>query len=133
VCVCVCVYGSTLSTCLRGGHQSDLVVSKHDSRSKGCGFESRLIQYTTWKSGQTHARINSCTHFWFIVEKIRKIQVAKWGTLKTNKKHAYLQLFHTQMLWLSITILPTKVCPTLPVHSTKSSVQLIQCAPIRSV
>jgi len=34
---------------LRFGRQSGLVVSKLNSRSKGCGFESRLIQNTRWK------------------------------------------------------------------------------------
>jgi len=31
------------------GRLSGLVVSELDSRSKGCGFESRLIQHTRWK------------------------------------------------------------------------------------
>ncbi len=34
------------------GHQSCLVVSKLDLQSKGCGFESHLIQNTSWKWGQ---------------------------------------------------------------------------------
>jgi len=54
------------------------VVRENDSRSKGCGFESRLIQNTRWKWDQSHARID--------VEKIKKIQVAKWGTPKKEKK-----------------------------------------------
>ena len=40
------------------------MVSELDSRSKGCGFESRLIQHTRWKWGKSHARIDSCTQFW---------------------------------------------------------------------
>jgi len=60
------------------GRQSGLAVSKLNSRSKGNGFKSGLIQITRWKWGESHARIYSCTQFWFIVEKIRKIQVAKY-------------------------------------------------------
>jgi hypothetical protein len=44
--------------------QSGLRVSKLDSRLKGCRFESCLIQYTRWKWGQSHARIDSCTQLW---------------------------------------------------------------------
>jgi len=62
--------------------QSALVVSKLDSWLKGCGFESGIIQNTRWILGQSHARMNSCIQFWFIVEKIRKIQVFKLGTAK---------------------------------------------------
>ncbi len=58
------------------------MVSELESQSKGCGFKSRLIQNTRWKWGQSHASIDSCTQFWFIVDKIKKIQVAKWGTPK---------------------------------------------------
>jgi len=49
--------------------QSGLVVRELDSRLKGCGFESRLIQYTKWTWGQSHAKIDYCTQFWLIVEK----------------------------------------------------------------
>jgi hypothetical protein len=49
--------------------QSGLVVSKLDSQLKLCGFQSLLIQNTRWNWGQSHARINSCTQFWLIVEK----------------------------------------------------------------
>jgi hypothetical protein len=31
------------------GRKSGLVVSELDSRSKGCGFKSRLFQNTRWK------------------------------------------------------------------------------------
>ncbi len=31
------------------GHKSGLVISGLDSQSKGCGFESCLIQYTRWE------------------------------------------------------------------------------------
>jgi len=54
------------------GRQSGLVVSELDSRLKGSEFESCLIKYTKWKSGQSHAWIDSCTQFWLIVEKCRK-------------------------------------------------------------
>jgi hypothetical protein len=57
---------------------SGLVVIKFDSRSKGCG------QNTKWKWGQSHARVDSCTQFCFIVEKIRKI-----GKRSTPKKLFY--------------------------------------------
>ena len=40
------------------GRQSGLVVSKHSSRSKGCGFKSGLIQNTRWKRVQRHTRID---------------------------------------------------------------------------
>jgi len=53
------------------GAMSGLVVSELDSGSKGCGFESRLIQNTRCKWGQTHARIDSS---------IEKHHRAKWGT-----------------------------------------------------
>ncbi len=57
------------------GRQFGLVIiSKHDSRSKECGFESSLIQYTRWKCSQSQ--------FWLIVGKLEKIQVAKRGTPK---------------------------------------------------
>jgi len=49
--------------------KSGLVVSKLDSRLKGCGFVSSLIQYARWKWGYSHVRINSYTQFWFIVKK----------------------------------------------------------------
>jgi len=65
-------------------HQSGLVVSKLNSQWQGCRFESCLIQNTRWNRGQSHAMINSCTHFWFIW-KIRKIQVANWGSPKKLK------------------------------------------------
>ncbi len=54
--------------------QSGLVVSKLDSRSKGCWFEFCLIQNTTWKwSTYKDARIDSCTQFWFIRGKNKKM------------------------------------------------------------
>jgi len=37
------------------------VVCQFDSRSKGCGFESHLIQITRWKWGQIYDRTDSCT------------------------------------------------------------------------
>ncbi len=49
-----------------------LVVRALDSRSKGCGIESCLIQYTRWKWGKSHARIDSCTQFWFNLKFIEK-------------------------------------------------------------
>jgi hypothetical protein len=66
------------------GHQSDLVVSKLDSQSKGCGFKSRLIQNTRWKWGQSHARIHSRTQFWFAVEKNKKNTGSQMGHTKIN-------------------------------------------------
>jgi hypothetical protein len=40
------------------------------------------------RNGLSHARIDSCTQFWFIHGKIRKIQLAKWSkpTKNTFKK-----------------------------------------------
>jgi len=61
-----------------------LVVSKPDSRSKGCGFESCRIKNSRWKWGKSHASIDSCAQFWFIVEN-KKMQIAKWGTPKNIK------------------------------------------------
>ncbi len=43
------MYIETLN--INKGCQSGLVVSKLDSRSKGCGLKSRLIQNTRWKNG----------------------------------------------------------------------------------
>ncbi len=48
--------------------QSGLVVSKLNSRLKGRWFKSSLIQITRWKWGESHARIDSCTQFWFVVK-----------------------------------------------------------------
>jgi hypothetical protein len=50
-----------LNKSLRAEQKSVLVVSKLDLRSNDCGFESRLIQYTRWKWGISHARINYFT------------------------------------------------------------------------
>jgi len=89
------------------GRQSGLVGSKLDSRSKGCGFESRPIQNKRWKWDESNARIDSCTQFWFIADKIRKIQIAKWGTPKNKIIHYHARhsiatgicfLFHNHFL-----------------------------------
>ncbi len=61
------------------GHKSGLVVSELDSQSKGCGFESRLIQILVG-NGQDRFLHPILVHSW----KNKKIQVAKWG--KPTKK-----------------------------------------------
>ncbi len=42
------------------GRKSGLVVIKLNLQSKGCGYKSRLIQYTKRQWGKSHARINTC-------------------------------------------------------------------------
>jgi hypothetical protein len=63
--------------------KSGLVASELNSRSKGCGVESRLIQNTRWK-WLSHAIIDSCTQFWFICGKNKKNLVSQMG--QTDKK-----------------------------------------------
>ncbi len=67
-------------------HKSGLVVGKHDSQSKGCGFEPWLIQYTILKWGKSHTRFDFCTQYWFNLNFFfQKIWVVKCGTQTKQK------------------------------------------------
>jgi len=62
------------------------VISKLDSRSKGRGFNSHpILDENGFKAmpGWEPARIDCCSQSWLGHQmKIKKLQVAKWGTPK---------------------------------------------------
>ena len=59
----------------------------------------------------------------FIIFDTSSVVFISWGQFH---QHVYAQLFlHTQMLRRSTSISPTKLCPTLPVRSSRSYTQLL--------
>ena len=59
------------------GHQYQPESSKIDSRSKGRGCNSRLIQHLV-------KAMPECTQSWLNKQERKKILVAKWGTPKNH-------------------------------------------------
>ncbi len=67
------------------GRQSGLVVSEFDSRSKGCGFKSCLIQYTRCKWCHTMPE---------------SISVPSSGSFENKNKNTGSQMRHTNKKYL---------------------------------